>query len=89
MSSAEIAKAINLRDRPMAPPIGRKAVDDMLKNAKSPSVQEKYTATCGYKKWAGVKERLAARKGVRDPDDGAMEEAHLIFDVTWETLEMM
>ena len=89
MTPAEIAKAINFRDQRTAAPIGPNSVDHMLEFAKSPRAQELYPKTCGYKKWEGVRDRLAARDGVRDGDDKDMAKAFSVFWETWQNLNFV
>ena len=79
MSDADIANVINLGDERTDCPIGPETVTHMLKIAESPSERELHPETCGYEKWEGVRERLAARNGVRDGGDRDMAQALLIF----------
>ena len=79
MTPAEIANVINFRDQRTAAPIDPKSVDCMFKGAQSRHVQRLYSETCGYRKWEGVRDRLAARDGVRDSDDKDMEKAFSLF----------
>ena len=88
MSPAEIAKAINFRDQHTAAPIDPNSVDCMSQGAQS-DVQRLYSETCGYKKWEGVRDRLAARDGVRDGDDKEMEEAFALFCETLRILNFV
>ena len=78
MSPAAIAKAINVRDQRTTAPIGANTVDHMLEIAKSPRTQELYPETCGYKKWEGARDRLAAGDELGDGDD--KEAFSLFFD---------
>ena len=89
MSPTQIADAINVRDRRTAAPIGPNSVTHMLEMAQSPSTRKRYPGTCKYEKWKGVRERLAARNGVKDVNDKEMEKAFLIFSDTVRVLNLI
>ena len=80
MSNAEIAQAINIRDKRKTSPIDANTVDCMFKDAQSLRVQNRYPGTCRYKKWEAIRDRLAARNGVIDGNDQEMGDASLIFN---------
>lgn len=80
MSPADIANALNVRNqRTTKTPIGPESVNHMLEIALWPSTRKLYPETCGYETWEGVRDRPAARHGVRDDGDEEMVEAYRLF----------
>ena len=78
ISSQEVADVINARD-------GR--IDDVFEAAKLPGYQE--GMACQYQKWAGVKNRLEARKGERDFNDKDERSAWILYSETLMTADLI
>ena len=92
MSPTEIANAMYVRDKSIAPRrarISAETVEHIFEIAKSPSGPEIYPTACRYKKWEAVRDRLAARNGVIDGNDEEMGDASLIFKGTLAALKMI
>ena len=89
LSSDEIATAINARHQRTGYPIGPDTVEYMLKMGEAPCFQRYCGEECPYLKWAAVKDRLVANKGISDPSDADMTSACNIYKETDMVLHLM
>ena len=87
MSNAEIAQAINIRDKRKDSPIDADTVDDMFKGAKLPSVQILYPETCRYRKWEAVRNKPPAAIWLGNGEDTEVREAFTLWSETLRILK--
>ena len=87
ISSQEVADVINARDGRIDDTLGSDSVRYMFEAAKLPEFQE--AVACQYQKWAGVKNRLEARKGERDFNDKDEQSAWILYSETLMTADLI
>ena len=87
ISSQEVADVINARDGRTDDTLDSEAVRYMFEVAKLPQFQQ--ATTCGYQKWAGVKDRLKARQGQRNFHDKDESSAWILYNETLMTADLI
>lgn len=87
ISSQEVADVINARGGRIDDALGPDSVRYMFEVAKLPELQK--ATACQYQKWAGVKNRLEARKGERDFNDKDEWSAWILYTETLMTADLI